>query len=200
MCNECENKADLPENSMPNGKHPPESKRFLVVYVFGLFSVALALILLSFISQTQNEREVLTLSEQLTAKQAELEQQTSSLQGTESRAQILQQTVIDQEAIIFQYEEKLENQQKLFDYFASAYDTDADFEQIIQAWQDEQQMQNMAQALADMVYAVAMNDVNAVENLQQIFVQTYDISLESTSMTPEQLVIFEYCSGFITME
>lgn len=200
MCNEHENKTDLTPECTKTVKHPPESKRFLVVYVFGLFSVALALILLSFVSQTQNEREVLTLSEQLNAKQAELEQQTSSLQGTESRAEVLQQTVLDQEALIAQYEVKLENQTKLYNYFAFAYDVDANYEQITEAWQAQQQAEKMAQALADMMYAVTTGDVDELENARQIFVETYDITPETTSMTDEQLAIFAYCSSFITMD
>ena len=52
----------------PCGEKQPESKKFLVFYVIGLFCVALALILLSYIAQVRSDRRLNELTNQLSTQ------------------------------------------------------------------------------------------------------------------------------------
>ena len=81
-----EDKKDtVPKTDSSSEKHQ-ESKKFLVFYVIGLFCVALALILLSYISQVRADRRLNELSSQLTT-------QTSAVEGANARLQVLQHSV-----------------------------------------------------------------------------------------------------------
>lgn len=73
----------------------PESKKFLVFYVIGLFCVALALILLSYIAQVRSDRRLNELTNQLTT-------QTSAAEGANARVQVLQQSVEEQTKVLNQ--------------------------------------------------------------------------------------------------
>ena len=77
-----------------------ESKRYLIFYVIALFSVALVLILLSYMTQVKADRELATMGVQL-------EQQTTAVKGAEARMEVLQRTVEEQAAKLKEAEEKL---------------------------------------------------------------------------------------------
>lgn len=77
----------------PGGEKQPESKKFLVFYVIGLFCVALALILLSYIAQVRADRRLNELSSQLST-------QTSAAEGANARVQVLQQSVEEQGKVL----------------------------------------------------------------------------------------------------
>ena len=77
-----------------------ESKRYLVFYVIALFSVALVLILLSYMTQVKADREVANMGIQL-------QEQTTAVKGAEARMEVLQRTVEEQTAKLKTAEEKL---------------------------------------------------------------------------------------------
>ena len=79
----------------PCGEKQPESKKFLVFYVIGLFCVALALILLSYIAQVRSDRRLNELTNQLST-------QTSAAEGANARVQVLQQSVEEQTKVLSQ--------------------------------------------------------------------------------------------------
>ncbi len=66
------------------------SKRFLVVYIIGLFSVALVLILLSYLTQVRANKQLATLQDQVTT-------QTTVAQGAQQQIQQLQTTLEEQQ-------------------------------------------------------------------------------------------------------
>lgn len=67
-----------------------QSKRFLVVYIIGLFSVALVLILLSYLTQVRANR-------QLESYKNQVSEQTSVAQGAQQQMDALQNTVQEQQ-------------------------------------------------------------------------------------------------------
>lgn len=83
----------------PCGEKQPESKKFLVFYVIGLFCVALALILLSYVAQVRSNNRLNELSNQLST-------QTSAAEGANARVQVLQQSVEEQSKVLSQLMEK----------------------------------------------------------------------------------------------
>ncbi len=82
-----------------------ESKRFLVFYVIGLFCVALALILLSYVSQVRADRRLNELSSQLTT-------QTSAVEGANARLQVLQHSVEEQGRVLSEQQKTLDTLMK----------------------------------------------------------------------------------------
>lgn len=110
------------ESKQPDEPQEPQkkqSKRFLAVYIIGLFSVALVLILLSYLTQVRAGKQLEALNSQLNA-------QTSAVQGAEQRMQNLQATLEEQNrklqeqkaqlaalAAIFQGEGEMADQAKL---------------------------------------------------------------------------------------
>lgn len=66
------------------------SKRFLVVYIIGLFSVALVLILLSYLTQVRANKQLASLQDQVTT-------QTTVAQGAQQQIQQLQTTLEEQQ-------------------------------------------------------------------------------------------------------
>lgn len=67
-----------------------KSKKFLAVYIIGLFSVALVLILLSYLTQVRANQQVDALGHQLT-------QQANVAEGAKANAEKLQKRVTEQE-------------------------------------------------------------------------------------------------------
>lgn len=95
----------MQENN-PQGEQTPcerqtESKKFLVFYVIGLFCVALALILLSYVSQVRADRQLSELNNKLTT-------QTSAVEGAIARVQVLQQSVEEQSKLISEQQKTLD--------------------------------------------------------------------------------------------
>lgn len=87
----------MEENNKPTEQNPcekhQESKKYLVFYVIGLFCVALALILLSYVSQVRADKRLSELSTQL-------DTQTSAVQGANARVEVLQQSVEEQTKLL----------------------------------------------------------------------------------------------------
>ena len=87
----------MEENNKPAEQNPcekhQESKKYLVFYVIGLFCVALALILLSYVSQVRADKRLSELSTQL-------DTQTSAVQGANARVEVLQQSVEEQTKLL----------------------------------------------------------------------------------------------------
>lgn len=77
-----------------------ESKRYLIFYVIALFSVALVLILLSYLTQVKADRELATMGVQL-------QEQTTAVKGAEARMEVLQRTVEEQAEKLTQLEQQL---------------------------------------------------------------------------------------------
>ncbi len=85
-----------------------QSKHFLSVYIVGLFSIALVLILLSYLTQVR-------AGKQLQAMNDELSQQTSVAQGATQKMNVLQATVEEQSKTIAEQDELLEELMQLTD-------------------------------------------------------------------------------------
>lgn len=77
------------------------SKRYLAFYIIGLFSVALVLILLSYITQLRADR-------QLASMNSALEQKDTTVQGVQAKVTALQDTVTKQEEKLKQTNDTLE--------------------------------------------------------------------------------------------
>lgn len=104
----------MEENNKPAEQNPcekhQESKKYLVFYVIGLFCVALALILLSYVSQVRADKRLSELSTQL-------DTQTSAVQGANARVEVLQQSVEEQTKL-------LNEQQAILDKLMKQTNTD----------------------------------------------------------------------------
>ncbi len=96
-----EDKKDTPAKADSPGEKHQESKKFLVFYVIGLFCVALALILLSYVSQVRADRRLNELSSQLTT-------QTSAVEGANARLQVLQHSVEEQGRVLGEQQKTLD--------------------------------------------------------------------------------------------
>ena len=77
----------------------PKSKRYLAFYIIGLFSVALVIILLSYLTQLRADRELANMN-------TALAQKDTTVQGVQEKMVALQDTVEEQAAQI----EKLQQQ------------------------------------------------------------------------------------------
>lgn len=95
------------EQITENDEHTKkQSKRFLAFYIIGLFSVALVLILLSYLTQIRAEKQLNSLSDQLN-------QQTTVAQGATQKMEVMQKTLEEQQ-------KRLEEQTKLLEDVSNA--------------------------------------------------------------------------------
>lgn len=76
------------------------SKRYLAFYIIGLFSVALVLILLSYVTQFRADKQLASLN-------SELAQKNTTVQGVQEKLLVLQDTVAQQEQVIQEQEKKI---------------------------------------------------------------------------------------------
>ena len=98
----------------PCGEKQPESKKFLVFYVIGLFCVALALILLSYIAQVRSDRRLNELTNQLSTQTSAAEVlQQSVEEQTKVLNQLMQQTGTENTDELLAAVEKLSDQKKV---------------------------------------------------------------------------------------
>ena len=113
------------QNKKPTEQDRLHNRKFLALYIIGLFSVALVLIVLSYVAQVQSEQRVQSLNQQLG-------EQTTVAQGAQERADQLQQ----------QYEQLQEQFQALENQMADTQDTLSQKEKQVQAlevfWKIEQ--------------------------------------------------------------
>lgn len=91
-----------------------ESKRYLIFYVIALFSVALVLILLSYVTQSKANKELASMGVQL-------QQQTSAVEGAQARMEVLQQTVEEQSVLLEELQGQLEEQESRTDEYREKY-------------------------------------------------------------------------------
>lgn len=102
---------DDKKNETPQPEeHKRQSKRFLVLYIIGLFSVALVLILLSYLTQVRADR-------QLASKDSQLNAQINATQGAVQKIEALQETAEEQR-------KQLEEQKKVLGALAQTLDTE----------------------------------------------------------------------------
>ncbi|MCB6366022.1 hypothetical protein LI291_07540 [Intestinibacillus massiliensis] len=102
---------DQKNQSPQTEEHKKQSKRFLAVYIIGLFSVALVLILLSYLTQVRADR-------QLASKDTQLNEQISATQGAVQKMETLQATSEEQR-------KQIEAQQKVLDALAATLGVDS---------------------------------------------------------------------------
>ncbi len=76
------------------------SKRYLAFYIIGLFSVALVLILLSYVTQLRADKQLANLN-------SELAERDTTVQGVEQKLLVLQGTVSKQEEDLKNQEEQM---------------------------------------------------------------------------------------------
>lgn len=87
------------EASQQEPENKKHGKRFLAVYIIGLFSIALVLILLSYLTQVR-------AGEQLEDMRSQVNQQAAVAQGATQQMQTLQSTVEEQQKVIKQQQEE----------------------------------------------------------------------------------------------
>ena len=76
------------------------SKRYLAFYIIGLFSVALVLILLSYVTQLRADKQLASLN-------SELAERDTTVQGVQQKLLVLQETVSTQDATIKEKEQQI---------------------------------------------------------------------------------------------
>lgn len=97
---------DEQKNESPQPEeHKRQSKRFLAVYIIGLFSVALVLILLSYVTQVRADR-------QLESKDSQLNAQISATKGAVQKIETLQATAEEQRKQLDAQKKELEALEK----------------------------------------------------------------------------------------
>lgn len=78
------------------------SKRYLAFYIIGLFSVALVLILLSYVTQLRADKQLANLN-------SELAEKNTTVQGVQKKLIVLQDTVSQQEETIKKQDEQIQS-------------------------------------------------------------------------------------------
>lgn len=81
------------ENNPCEKENKRISKRYLAFYIIGLFSVALVLILLSYVTQLRADKQLASLN-------SELAERDTTVQGVQQKLLVLQETVSSQDATI----------------------------------------------------------------------------------------------------
>ena len=76
------------------------SKRYLAFYIIGLFSVALVLILLSYVTQLRADKQLASLN-------SELAERDTTVQGVQQKLLVLHETVSSQDATIKEKEQQI---------------------------------------------------------------------------------------------
>ena len=82
-------------------EHKKVSKRYLAFYIIGLFSVALVLILLSYVTQLRADRQLANMN-------SELAQKDTTVQGVQEKVVTLQQTVEEQKTALDKAQSELD--------------------------------------------------------------------------------------------
>ncbi len=174
-----EDKKDTVSNS-PSEKHQ-ESKKFLVFYVIGLFCVALALILLSYVSQVRADRRLNELSSQLTT-------QTSAVEGANARLQVLQHSVEEQGRV-------LNEQQKTLDALIKETGTET-VEDMVAAVERLNQQKRVLYELTMAQQEVAQGKVPAAKARLDSMVKTY--TLEALNGTAKDALLKDEVAAIFT--
>ncbi len=160
-----------------------ESKRFLVVYVVGLFSMALVLIILSFMTQIDNDREVLSLNQSLTATQSALEEQRTAAAGAQGEVAQLQETVADRERMVQEHQEMLQN-------VADVMGVAPEINEIVGEWQETNDQLAASDLLSLLGVALVSQDDTAAAVMYAACVETFGENGELVELTTAQLDAF----------
>lgn len=174
-CEPCEN--------ITQARPVAESKRFLVVYVVGLFSMALVLIILSFMTQIDNDREVLSLSQSLTATQSALEEQRTAVAGAQGEVAQLQQTVADRERMVQEHQEMLQN-------VADVMGVAPEINEIVGEWQQTNDQLAASDLLSLLGVALVSQDDDAAAVMYAACVETFGENGELVDLTTAQMDAF----------
>ena len=176
-----EDKKDtVPKTDSSSEKHQ-ESKKFLVFYVSGLFCVALALILLSYISQVRADRRLNELSSQLTT-------QTSAVEGANARLQVLQHSVEEQGRV-------LSEQQKTLDTLMKETGTET-MEEMLAAVERLNQQKTVLYELTMAQQEIAQEKLPAAKARLESMVKTY--TLEALNGTGKDALLKEEVAAVFT--
>lgn len=176
-----EDKKDTASKTERSCEKHQESKKFLVFYVIGLFCVALALILLSYVSQVRADRRLNELSSQLTT-------QTSAVEGAKARLQVLQQSVEEQGRV-------LEKQQKTLDTLMEATETET-VEDMIAAVERLNLQKRVLYELTMAQQEIMQNKIPAAKVRLESMVKTY--GLESLNGTGEDALLKDEVAALFT--
>lgn len=158
-----------------------ESKKFLVFYVIGLFCVALALILLSYVSQVRADRRLNELSNQLTT-------QTSAVEGANARLQVLQHSVEEQGRV-------LNEQQKTLDALMKQTGTDS-VEDMVSAVERLELQKKVLYELTMVQQEIAQNRIPSAKLRLQAMVKTY--TLEALNGTAKDALLKDEVAAIFT--
>ncbi len=179
---------------MDNKKNLPDSKRFLVVYVFGLFSVALVLILLSFVSQSRADQELLTLTEKLSATESALLEKDQAVTGAQGRLDNLQTRIEEQDLLLQEQQVFLESMSTVLGIDFTIQNTIAEVNQAIATYEEQQVLYNTnataAALLGQMAYALVTENVEDAHNTYNLFVQAYGEDGANAHLTELQTQMF----------
>lgn len=96
------------EPEQPDKRGKKQSKRFLVIYIIGLFSVALVLILLSYLTQVRANK-------QLESYKNQVSEQTSVAQGAQQQMAALQSTLEEMQKTLNRQNEAIQTIRKGLD-------------------------------------------------------------------------------------
>lgn len=158
-----------------------ESKKFLVFYVIGLFCVALALILLSYVSQVRADRRLNELSNQLTT-------QTSAAEGANARLQVLQHSVEEQGRV-------LSEQQKTLDALMKETGTDT-IEDMVSSVKRLNLQKKVLYELTMAQHEIAQNKIPAAKLRVEMMVKTY--TLEALNGTSKNALLKDEVAAIFT--
>lgn len=148
----------------------PKSKRYLAFYIIGLFSVALVIILLSYLTQLRADRELANMNNALAQKD-------TTVQGVQEKMVALQDTVEEQAAQI----EKLQQQLAGVRTELDAGEED-DLTTVLQQRMDERDAYSRLIALEN---AAASDNRQAAEDCIDYLERTYGAGrLDGTAENP----------------
>lgn len=165
-------------------EHKKLSKRYLAFYIIGLFSIALVIILLSYLTQVRASRELDVMNSQL-------KQKDSTMQGTQERLVTLQDTVKEQA-------EKLEAAEQQLAALGAALGAEADTDlaaaakQLAESRDVNLQLALLERATAEQERRTARNIIGALE-------QTYGAGrLDGTA--PNALLTGEQAARYLELK
>lgn len=147
------------------------SKRYLAFYIIGLFSVALVLILLSYVTQLRADKQLASLN-------SELAERDTTVQGVQQKLLVLQETVSSQDATIKEKEQQISELRTMLNMTA-----DEDLKTVLKQRLDER---DAYYHLSMLEKAIDENNDTATSEELQYLQNTY--GLESLNGTAQNAV------------
>lgn len=139
-------------------EHKKVSKRYLAFYIIGLFSVALVLILLSYVTQLRADRQLANMN-------SELAQKDTTVQGVQEKVVTLQQTVEEQKTA-------LDKAQSELDAIRTELGIGED-EEMLTALQQQLDERDAFYEMALLENAVAVQDTQTIQTCMDYLENTY---------------------------